>query len=88
MEKRVIEIIFLALGSGVVFTLIWNFIFEVVPDRIIGKYLDWKPMNCPICFSGWLGLITGLFSYGLNLDAVAFAGLCVLATNYTIKQIF
>lgn len=87
MDYGIIEIVFSAIGAGVFFTLAFNFIWEVFPDKVL-DLMDFKPLNCIICWCGWWGIILASAIQLPITQFFAFIGFAIISGSVAQNKLF
>jgi len=85
MGIGVIEIIVHAIGIGIFAYLAFELIWEAFPDKILNR-IDFKPLNCYICFVAWIALAYG-FTLDFGLSAFSLAGIAALVA-FNFNKLF
>ena len=86
MDYGITEIVFYAIGSGVAFYFLFDFIWNVLPDSVLDR-IDFKPFNCFVCFSGWLAIIAAAFSGFTLLAFISYVGFTALSSWWFNRQL-
>ena len=87
MDSGIIEAIFGAIGAGVFFALMFNFVWEVFPDRVL-DLIDFKPFNCLVCWCGWWAIIVASFIQLPTTHFLAFIGFAVASGSVAQNKLF